>query len=352
MIYDEKTKGVMESNGQFILPNFNSCDNATFKASYVVASDIECSGTLTALFDLTVLGNINASEIDVNGRFICTGKCVVNGSLSVQHDIWGNDIRAKVIESRDYIYAQEIDADVVKAEGDIIARKCLAVENLAISGSNIICGETVYGAGKVAANMVITGDDIDLDGGKDAVVNPNVYKPDAEANPHSEECLSKKPNATHDFAAANDWAGYLDWLSERSVYSLEKERFKLWKETISVADGLVRRNIAQLRDLTLFIWITGIASSDYFSNWASVKNIQSAMDNHFSAVVSAGESSINCELKSYTELIQALDVLDRYGGKMNENVFNIAFQMLMSNFGLKSKFVTERFNNKGWKKHS
>lgn len=350
-IYDDKTKGIIESNGRFVLPSFKACDDATFKASYVVASDIKCTGKITALFDLTVLGNVEAAELDVKGKFICTGKCVICGTLIAQYDIWVDDIRAKAIESRDRIIAQEIDADVVKADGDIVVGKCLAVEKLAHSGNNIICGETAYGAGKVAANTVITGEPIDLDDGAEAVVNPNVYSPSMDATPVLVANNASPSSVTPDFSASGDWSGYLNWLIENSVVESAKERFMSWKKTLSKVDGLTRTGMADCRDLTLLIWTVGIASSNYFSGWPQVQELLKTIDRHFASVVNADRASVFCPLDSYSELLQALDIINRYGDSMDRTVYGVAFEMLISNFGLKSKFLTERLNEKGWKAH-
>ncbi len=350
-IYDDKTKGVIESNGRFVLPSFKNCDEATFKASYVIASDMKCTGKITALFDLTVLGNVEAAELDVKGKFICTGKCVISGTLIAQYDIWVDDIRAKAIESRDRIIAQEIDADTVKADGNIVVGKCLAVEKLAHSGNNIICGETAYGAGKVAANTVVTGEPIDLDDGADAVVNPNSYIPSADRAPVLIADNASTSSVTPDFAASGNWSGYLDWLIENSVVQSAQERFMVWKETLSKVDGLIRTGMTDYRDLTLLIWTVGIASSDYFSDWPQVQELLKMIDRHFASVVTADRASVFCPLESYSELLQALDILNRYGDSMDRTVYGVAFEMLISNFGLKSKFLTERLNEKGWKAH-
>jgi len=349
-IYDDKTKGVIESNGRFVLPSFKNCDEATFKASYVIVSDMKCTGKVTAFFDLTVLGNVEAAELDVKGKFVCTGNCVVSGTLLAQYDIWADDIRAKTIESHDRIIAQEIDADVVKADGDIIVGKCLAVEKLAHSGNNIICGETAYGSGKVAANTVITGEPIDLDDGLDAVIKPNVYGLSvcapvlAARNEFPISVLS-------DFAASGDWSGYLDWLIENAVVASAKERFMSWKVLLSKADKLIRTGIADCRDLTLLIWIVDIASSDYFSDWPKVRELLKAVDRHFVSVVTTDKASVLCPLQSYSELLQALNVLNCYGDSMDRTVYGVAFEMLISNFGLRSKFLSERLSEKGWNAH-
>jgi cytoskeletal protein CcmA (bactofilin family) len=348
-VFDNKTEGIIESNGQFILPAFNPCDNATFKASYVVASDIECTGKITALFDLTVLGNVEANEIDIKGKFICIGNCVVSGTIIAQHDIWVDDIQANSIECRERIIANDIDADVVKADSDIIVGKCLAVEKLAHSGNNVICGETVYGAGKVVASIVVTGEPIDLDDGEDAVVNPNIYNiPSTVSTPVLVANNVSSTGNTSEFSRDGDWLEYLDWLIDNSLVESAKNRFLSWKETLSKADGLIRTGISDYRDLKLLIWIADIASSDYFHEWSQVQSLFKAIDQHFAFIVSVDITSLLCQLESYSELLLALNILNRCGILIDAKVYSVALDMLISNFGLKLKFLAERLNEKGW----
>jgi hypothetical protein len=96
-IYDDKSKGVIESGGRFILPVFIPCDEVTFKASYIVTSNVKCNGKITALFDLVALGDMDAAELDVKGRFVCLGNCNISGSMVVQNEIWANDLHATSI---------------------------------------------------------------------------------------------------------------------------------------------------------------------------------------------------------------------------------------------------------------
>ena len=349
-VYDSKTRGVIESNGRFVLPDLNPCDDMIFKASYIVASDIACNGKIDALFDLTVLGDVTAAELNVKGKFVCTGKCVIDGSL-IATDILVNDVRAEAIESRDRIVAQEIDTDIIKADSNIVVGKCLAVEKLATGGNNIVCGETVYGAGKVVASKVITGEAIDLDDGADAIVNPNVYQPNLGKLPISSQSNHSVSETKPDFLLAGNWVGYIAWLIENSIVKSEKDRFESWKNTVSKVDGLVRDNVSSCRDLILFIKMTGIVQSDYFHGWTQLHDLQKALDKHFSYVANTDKSSIICSLESYSELLQVLDILNRYGDSMDRTTYGVAFEMLVSNFGLKAKFMTERLNEKGWYAH-
>ena len=63
--YDDKSKNIIASGDCFILSQCKEYDDVTFKASYVVVSNIKCHGKITALFDLAVLGDVEAAEIDV-----------------------------------------------------------------------------------------------------------------------------------------------------------------------------------------------------------------------------------------------------------------------------------------------
>ena len=75
-VYDDKTSGIIKAGDRdncFIISNVKSRTEAIFKASYIVASSMRVSGKITALFDLIVLGDVEADDIEVKGKFICMG---------------------------------------------------------------------------------------------------------------------------------------------------------------------------------------------------------------------------------------------------------------------------------------
>lgn len=82
-LYDDKTKNAINNGMQLLLPVVDANEDIIFKASYVIAGDLRCSGKVSALFDLIVLGDASAKEIDVKGRFVCMGHCTVNGAIIV-----------------------------------------------------------------------------------------------------------------------------------------------------------------------------------------------------------------------------------------------------------------------------
>lgn len=349
-IFDDKIKGIIESNDRLILPKFKYCSEAIFKASYIVASDVKCEGKITALFDLTVLGNIEASDLEVKGRFVCTGRCDIRGTVIVQNDIWVEDIQAGSIETRDKIVAQEIDVGTVKADGNIVVGKILAVEKLAQSAMNILCGETAYGSGKVAAHAVITGEPIDLDEGEEAVIAPYSYTPttaDTVCTVAAEVDLIAQRNAL--FASSENWPAYLDLLDKSAFCEEDKSRFKRWCGTLSEAEIFTRHETEHYNNLALLIWVIEIANSYYFKDWLFTSSLLTDLNKYFAKLVRRDKSKVICSIKNYREWLQALEVLRIYGESMDKMVYNVAFELIVSNLGLKAKFVSERLDEKGWK---
>ncbi len=351
--YDDKTKGISESNGRFILPVFTPCDEAIFKASYIIASNIKCNGKITALFDMTVLGNLEAAELEVKGRFICTGKCEVSGAIIVQNDIWVEDIRAKSIETHDRIIAQEIGTSTLNADGNIIVGKILAVEKLAKSAKNILCGETAYGAGEVAANVVITGEPIDLDKGLEAVIaNRYLHAPTTTASASTVvptvDIISQK---TTELIKTGNWFAYLELLTKSAICEEDMLKFKRWSEILSEADNIIRNGIDRCKNVGILIWVTEIAKSNYFVDWSTTDMLFDALNIHFAKLVQSDKSNITCLIKNFREWLQALYVLNRFGKSMDTAVRDLAFELIYSNLGLKAKFVSDRLNEKRWTVH-
>lgn len=352
--YDDKTKGSIESGRRLILPTFKQCDEAIFKASYIVASDVKCDGKITALFDLIVLGSIEAAELDVKGRFVCLGRCDVSGTILVQNEIWVNDIRAKNIESNDRIVAQEIDGETIIADGSIIVGKILAVEKLAKTEKNILCGETAYGSGKVAANTIITGEPLDLDDGEEAIVSPNTYIPrvlltqsDAASSKRSESDELIAYGET-EYAPLGNYRGYLDFLISVAYDDESKDKYARWRVVLEEAERVCQNGISGYSNIALVIWLTEVIASSYFKNWDKITNLFDTFEKHFKGLIEDSGNFVTCSLGSYCDWLQALSILCKFGALVEESVSHTAFELVVSNLGIKAKFVSDRLNEKGW----
>jgi len=354
--YDNRTQGVIESNGSFILTDFAVCEEIIFKASYIVASDLICDGKISALFDLIVFGNLQAEELDVKGRFVCTGKVEVSGTISVQNDIWADNIKAESIEAHDRIVVQNIDTDNITADGSIVVGNILAVEKIAQSSKNILCGETAYGAGRVIANAIITGEALDLDDGEEAVVSPNKYSPSANQGTLPVSSIKSFGDmiavGKSEYAPHGNYSGYLELLSSCSCDDNSKVKITRWSTVLGKAEAACLGGLSGYTDISILIWLAEIVDSAYFKEWDTVKSLFETVKDHFSNLITQDKMNVGCVIESYAEWLQALVILNQHGSVLDKITYNTAFELIISNLGLKAKFVSERLNEKGWEAYA
>lgn len=281
-VYDDKTPGIIKSGNYSIISSVKSRTEAVFKASYIVASGIQVEGKITALFDLIVIGDVVAHDIDVKGKFVCLGNCQVGNSVTVQDKLFVKEIRAKNIEVHDDITAQEIDVDVLRADGNVIVGQTLATEELAYSEQNILCGETAYGAGRISAHAIITGEELDMDDGEDAVVEPNKIIFDSSDN--------KKSVNGKKYAEKNDFEAYLGELFDNcGADDIKQYTLVRWLRVLKKAGEVEKQSDFECYDVGLLLGLTEICFSECFSGWETIANWQKDFLDKFNKMAN-GES--------------------------------------------------------------
>ena len=276
VVYDDKTSNAITSGTQMLIPSCQDSEDVTFKASYIVSSDLNCQGKVTALFDLVVFGDVHADEIDVKGRFICMGHCVVSGAIVVQNDMWCEDVRATAITCHDRIVAQSIDADSIFADGSIIIGKTLAIEKKAQTNQNVICGETAYGAGKIIASSILTVEPLDLDDGEEALESPFQYSPKTQSTIQISAESAK-------YEKDNDYAGYIAALIKNSEEPVQKQ-LKKYLTVLKAVEMAAPSSVSEFRDAALLIWLVEMSNSDYFKGWNTISEWTETVLTHFQNV--------------------------------------------------------------------
>ena len=278
-VYDDKTSGIIKAGDRdncFIISNVKSRTEAIFKASYIVASSLRISGKITALFDLIVLGDVEADDIEVKGKFICIGDCTVENSIIVQDKMFVKQVKAKNIEVHDQITAQEIDVDVIKADGNIIVGQTLATEELAFSEQNILCGETAYGAGQISANSIITVEELDMDDGEDAVVKPNKIVFEGKKSERNFDYGKK-------YIDKNDYESYFSDLltdcDDTTKYNIVR-----WRRVLREIEEIVNKKELDCFNLGLFLTLTEINFSSYFKGWETISQWWNRLFKHFDSI--------------------------------------------------------------------
>lgn len=282
-VYDDKTPGIIKSGNYSMISSVKSRTEAVFKASYIVASGIQVEGKITALFDLIVIGDVVAHDIDVKGKFVCLGNCQVGNSVTVQDNLFVKEIRAKSIEVHDDITAQEIDVDVLRADGNVIVGQTLATEELAYSEQNILCGETAYGAGRISAHAIITGEELDMDDGEDAVVDPSKIIFDDNSD-------NKKSVNGKKYAEKNDFESYFEELFDNcGTDDIKRYTFVRWLRILKRAFEVEKQTDFECYDVGMLLGLTEICFSEYFSGWETIANWQKDFLNKFNKMAN-GES--------------------------------------------------------------
>ena len=293
VVYDDKRQGTIsvgEANNRFVVSEVISDGEIFFKASYIVATNLKTHGKITALFDLIVLGDVTASDIDVKGAFICLGNCEVERTIVVNGKITARSIKANTVEVHDQVVAQEIDVGTIRAEGNIIVGQTLAIEDLAYSEQNILCGETAYGAGRISATCISTVEELDLDNGKDAVVNPNKID-------FGRKDKTTDPNPGGKFISTNNFNAYLDKLFGENDSNLLASLDR-WKKALSTAESLLKNNSQKnlnCYDLGLLLTLTEISHSKYFSGWTRVQDWSTKIQAYFEKLI-GGDPSANVDI--------------------------------------------------------
>lgn len=290
--YDDKTEGVIRSSSILTIQKVEEEENITFKASFVVTENIYCSGKITALFDLYVMGDIEACDIDVKGRLVCLGACEIEKTIVVQNDIWANDIRAESVVCHDKVVVQGIDVCKLKVDGSIIVGKTLAIEDEARSMQNVICGETAFGAGRLIAKMIMTAEPLDLDDGEDALENPFVFHPQSGSSGIAAEMAK--------FAIEDDYQGYFNILFQNPDEEMRR-KLKKYKNVFATMYASYPNDVGGYRDVALLLWLIEIARSDYFALWPKVHEWVAAMQMHFDNLIH-GKTDAETEIRPATSL--------------------------------------------------
>ena len=338
VVYDDKTSNVIIAGTQLLIPSSHSSEDVTFKASYIVSSDLSCQGKVTALFDLIVFGDVYADEIDVKGRFICMGHCIVSGSIVVQNDMWCEDVQAVSITCHDRIVAQSIDANTIFADGSIIIGKTLAIEKIAQTNQNIICGETAYGAGKIIASSILTVEPLDLDDGEEALESPFQYAPKTQAE--STIVISKE---SAKYERDNDYSGYIAALIKNSEENEQKQLNK-YLTVLKAIEMAAPSSVSELRDAAMLIWLVELSNSDYFKDWNTISEWTEVVLAHFQNIAE-GNITDSLQGKPAEKLLKGYIVShSKYGIGVVEDIVS-------SGTGIhSSKMATINFDECGVKK--
>ncbi len=338
ILYDDKTKNIIKTGNQLLIPTIDASEDVTFKASYVVSSDLKCKGKIVALFDLIVFGDVCAQEINVKGRFVCMGCCSVSNAIVVHDDIWCEEINAESITCHDKIVAQSINAEIVIAEGNIIIGKTLEIEEKAQTNQYVICGETAYGAGRIIASSILTVEPLDLDDGEEALESPFQYIP----NVASGEAIGFISSSI-EHVTCNDYEGFLlELMGDSNGHT--QELLDRYLSVLKTVEKALPHSVRKLRDVSTLIWLLDLSHSEYFKGWNKIAEWTDLISSHFKNMA-VGKVSGEHEPRPATKLLKGYTVSHHKYGK---GIVRAVLQTAMK--GKTSCVAVVDFENYGEKK--
>lgn len=418
-VFDDKSKGIAKCEKYMVLQSVEEAQDVTFKSSYIVVGNVTCEGKITALFDFVVFGDVSATDVEVKGRFVCLGECRIVGQLVVQNDIWVDEIEATKIVSRDRVVAQNIDVCELMTEGSVIIGKTLSIEKIAEIGDILLCGETAYGSGHVAASTVITVEPLDLDDGEEAIVEPNTYNPVSKSSGN----YSALDIVKSKYFQSEDYEGYIADLLQLDLKDEEKNKLNIWLEWLYRLEKEAANNFEECSDAILLINCYQMIQSSYFSEWGLLLDWKSKMLERFEKMLAGTEKKyqlvpcnsmkigdevqhlkygrgrvvndysdwmskyveikfanmdstkkftipdaykffkkiveiqvektekyekLDCVVNGYQEWLNSLMIINKFHNDMSDTIYSALFDRLMAYVGLKSKYMIDRFKEKGW----
>lgn len=307
-VYDDKTSGIIKAGDRdnfFIISSVKSRTEAVFKASYIVASSVRVSGKITALFDFIVLGDVEADDVEIKGKFICLGDCTVKNSIIVQDRMFVKQLKARNIEAHDQITAQEIDVDVIKADGNIVVGQTLAATELAFSEQSILCGETAYGAGRISAKSIITVEELDMDDGEKAAVDPNKIVFEGQKAKNVIDFAKK-------YVDTNDYESYFSDLAVDCDDVMQYKIFR-WRRALCKIEKIINGKESDCFDLGLLLTLTEINFSSYFQGWNTISQWWNSMFKHFNCITNGEALGVEKEISMADFTINQRVKHDKYG---------------------------------------
>lgn len=150
-------------DGQNVCEGISGISKVRFNESYIVIGDIEDVDELFAMYDLTVIGNINAEKVSVNGNLLVSGNIHSKNIQCSSKLICEGRINSEVLSVDTEVIAASIDVDEMETYGNVIAMSSINFEKKCSVDGNVLVAEGLSGTGEIIADNIVAVDYIDVD---------------------------------------------------------------------------------------------------------------------------------------------------------------------------------------------
>ena len=150
--------------GKNVIASFESDDVLLLNESYTVVGSIFRARKIHAMYDLTVIGDLEVSECVVNGTLMVTGNVSAH-SMNCANScvIQGNADIGKIYVGGDFI-ADSAKCDEIVVDGNVLILTTIDINNTARINKTIVAYEGIMGAGSFTAQNAIANEYFEFDG--------------------------------------------------------------------------------------------------------------------------------------------------------------------------------------------
>ena len=159
--YDSAETVVGEKN---ILEAFDCEDVVLFNESYVVIGGEAHARIIRAAYDLVVVGDLSAAEIQVNGTLTVTGSVVAQKINCSNNFICQGDVTVGSIYVGGDIFAASIKCNDFLCDGNAVVRTTIDIDSSSRTEKTMVACEGIIGGGTFAAMNAIANEYFEFDG--------------------------------------------------------------------------------------------------------------------------------------------------------------------------------------------
>ncbi len=160
----------MVCGGANIIEAFIASESIRFNESYVITGDCLRAEDIYAMYDLTIIGDVHAEKLNVNGKLYVAGNIIVDEIQCANGITCGGKIQCKQICCDTDVITTMIDAEEIDIYGSLLVSASVNVGAGCKVERNIIVGEGFSGSGNLKADNVMAVDYFDFDGSTSARV--------------------------------------------------------------------------------------------------------------------------------------------------------------------------------------
>ena len=134
-----------------------------FNESYTVMGRLLKAPSIYACYNLTVIGDIEADELEVTGNLLVTGNIKARSVSCLKALTCSGDIDAEKITGNE-IVAENIKCHTLTCTGNVIVRSVIDVQESIVTDKSVMTGEGILGSGKFSAKNAVAAEYFEFDG--------------------------------------------------------------------------------------------------------------------------------------------------------------------------------------------